>query len=204
MTLLRQTILPPRQTPIADRTSVLRSAIIRLGHALSSSQESSTNARSRGSPSNTSARPPASIGDTTTPSHGIRRATSFTRSSSSPRRRTSSVPPALRSSAQSSQTPRRGEKTKRQRLGLGHGDVINSATLPDAIDERFNRAPFSNIIDDRTSHRQTINATNHFTTDFLGWRRLHFDEIVSIRVRQTIIIVIPTDVRSDNDQTKKM
>jgi len=122
-----------------------------------------------------------------TPPNCTRRATLVTRSSSSPRRR-SSLP--------SSQTPRRGEKQKRQRRGHNaQHDVINGATLPNAID-------LSVAIDDRST-RRTLSSNHRRTTDFLGWRRLHFDEIVSVRVRQSIIVVIPTDVRSDDDLIKK-
>ena len=190
MTLLKQIVRPPRQTPLANRPSALRSAVTRLGRSLSSSLESSYHARSSGrrsdlAPTISAARPAASNTTTTTPLHCTRRATLVSRSSSSPRRR---------SSAPSSQTPRRGEKLKRQRRGHDtQHDVINGATLPDAIDV---------AIDDRSS-RRTTSSHHRPTTDFLGWRRLHFDEIVSLRVRQSIIIVIPTDVRLDDDQLKK-
>ncbi len=192
MTPLKQAIIPPRQTPLADRTSALRSATTRLGQALSTSLESSTYARSSGrrrdvAPTIPVARPAASNADTHTPPHCTRRATLVTRSLSSQRRRSSSP---------SSQTPRRGEKQKRQRRGHNAPhDVINGATLPDAID-------LSVPIDDHFI-RRALSSNHRPTTDFLGWRRLHFDEIVSVRVRQSIIVVIPTDVRSDHDLTKK-
>ena len=189
MTLLKQIVLPPRQTPLANRPSALRSAVARLGRALSS-LESSYKARSRRSdiaPTISDARPVASNTNTATPPHSTRRATLVSRSLSSPRRR---------SSASSSQTPRRGEKKKKQRRGPNtQHDVINGATLPEAIDR-------SVTIDDRSSIR-TASSHHRPTTDFLGWRRLHFDEIVSLRVRQLIIIVIPTDVRLDDDRIKK-
>jgi hypothetical protein len=192
MTPLKQIVRPPRQTPLADRTSALRSATTRLGLALSTSLESSTSARSSGrrsdlAPTISAVRPAASNPDMHTPPNCTRRATLVTRSSSSPCRR-SSLP--------SSQTPRRGEKQKRQRRGHNaQHDVINGATLPNAID-------LSVAIDDRST-RRTLSSNHRRTTDFLGWRRLHFDEIVSVRVRQSIIVVIPTDVRSDDDLIKK-
>ena len=165
MTLLKQIVRPPRQTPLADRTSALRSATTRLGKALISSLESSTYARSSGrrsdlAPTISAARPAASNADTHTPPHRTRRAALVSRSASSPRRR---------SSASSSQTPRRGEKQKRQRRGHeAPHDVINGATLPDAID-------LSVPIDD-PSIRRVHNSNHRPTTDFLGWRRLHFDD----------------------------
>ena len=101
MTPLKQIVRPPRQTPLADRTSALRSATIRLGLALSTSLESSTSARSSGrrsdlAPTISAVRPAASNPDMHTPPNCTRRATLGTRSSSSPCRR-SSLP--------SSQTP---------------------------------------------------------------------------------------------------
>ena len=203
MTLLKQTILPPRLTPLADRQRVFRSATTRLGQSLSSSLESSRGRQHSTAQFNSAARPPASNDDATTPPHRTRRAASVTRTSSSPRRRTSSVPSSLRSNVSSSQTPRRGEKLKRQRLAHVPHDVVNSATLPDAIDDHLNRANYSDAIDDPSSRRRSLNAHHRPTTDFLGWRRLHFDEIVSLRVRQSIIIVLPTDVRTENDEIKK-
>ena len=196
MTLLKQIVLPPRQMPLANRPSALRSAVARLGRALSS-LESSYKARSRRSdiaPTISDARPVASNANTATPPHRTRRATLVSRSSSSPRRRSSASSSQTR--APSSQTPRRGEKKKKQRRGPNtQHDVINGATLPEAIDR-------SVTIDDRSSIR-TASSHHRPTTDFLGWRRLHFDEIVSLRVRQSIIIVIPTDVRLDDDRIKK-
>ena len=192
MTPLKQIVRPPRQTPLANRPRAFRSAIIRLGLALSTSFESSAYARSSGrrsdlGPATSSAPPAASNPDPHTPPNSTRRATLVTRSSSSSRRR---------SSAPSSQTPRRGEKQKRQRRGPNaHDDVINSATLPNAIDRSI-------AIDDR-SIRSTLSSNHRPTTDFLGWRRLHFEEMVAVRVRQSIIVVIPTDVRSDDDLIKK-
>ena len=148
MTPLKQIVRPPRLTPLADRSRALRSAIIRLGLAISTSLESSAYARSSGrrsdlAPAISAAPPAASNPDTHTPPHCTRRATLVTRSSSSSRRR---------SSAPSSQTPRRGEKKKKQRRVPNEHDVINGATLPDAIDR-------SVPIDDRSIYRTL--SSNH-------------------------------------------
>ncbi len=162
MTLLKQIVLPPRPTPLANRPSALRSAYSRLGRALSSSLESSYKARSRRSgiaPTVSDTRPVASNANTATPPHRTRRATLVSRSSSSPRRRSSASSSQTR--APSSQTPRRGEKKKKQRRGPNtQHDVINGATLPEAIDR-------SVTIDNRSSLRS---ACSHHrpTTDFLG------------------------------------
>ena len=140
MTLLKQLVLPSRFTPPEDRRSVLRSAETRLGQSLSSLLESSNSASSRArkkrtTPNNSATRPPVSNDNFRTPPYRIRRPASFAASSPSPRLPHSTVPSTLRTNASSSCTPRRGEKIKKQRLGHVHHDVINRATLPDAIDD---------------------------------------------------------------------
>ena len=63
--------------------------------------------------------------------------------------------------------------------------------LPDAIDDQL------------SIPSRTLN-TNHFpTTDVLGWRCLYFNEVMSLRVCQSIIVILPTDVRTEDYQIKK-
>ena len=168
MQLLLPQLVPHREnTSAANRERVFHSAITRLGAALTQSlggSITSSRHRERTHPtapdnasrlktsaslaaathvSTRSSRSPSAGPDT--PFIRTRRAALVT-GPSSPRRRTSSVPSNIHHHADSGRTPRRGAKIKKQRTGSRRYDVINRATLPDAIDDAIvtpeRHAPF--------------------------------------------------------------
>ena len=79
--------------------------------------------------------------ETATPIHRPRRAVPVSRSSSRPRRRTSSGPPNARHHETASVTPRRGAKIKKQRTGHAQYDAINRSKPSDIAECSPSLAP---------------------------------------------------------------
>ena len=119
--------------------------------------------------------------------------TTRARGSSATRARGSSVPSRRAGHARARDdanafTPRRGAKNKQQRTTPASSASvdINRWLLPDRIDAEASQPP--------------LFAYARPTTEFLGWRRLHLDEIVQVKEGMKLILIIPSDRRGEDQR----
>jgi len=83
---------------------------------------------------------------------------------------------------------------KKQRTGHAQYDAINLSKSSEIEECSPSLAP----------HFAGSSSTRSYpTTNFLGWRRLRIEEILALRICQSLIIVIPTEVRTEDIGLKK-
>ena len=83
-------------------------------------------------------------------------------------------------------SPRRGVKKKQQRLSAASGsDIVSRYTLPASIDECSAAVPTPD------SGRSPFRSLGRPTTEFVGWRRLHLEEVLRLERGDPFILVVP-------------
>ena len=94
----------------------------------------------------------------------------------------------------SDSSPRRGAKKKQQRLAAARtADVVSRWTLPASIDGCSGPELTS------SSCHSPFRSTGRPTTEFVGWRRLHLEEVVRLEKGDPFILVVPASRRLSKD-----
>ena len=167
--VLMEIALDRDATPTARRDSALAGVVQRMTRFVNS-LNGSVLASPRRSAAPPPARPPApgevaTLAEASTPAARRTRAAAVTASNGS---------------------PRRGAKKKQQRLAAASdADVVSRWTLPASIDGCIDQAPSPDPC------RSPFRSHGRPTTEFVGWRRLHLEEVVHLEKDDPFILVIP-------------
>mmetsp|Transcript_16973 Transcript_16973/g.35887 ORF Transcript_16973/g.35887 Transcript_16973/m.35887 type:complete len:239 (-) Transcript_16973:607-1323(-) len=108
----------------------------------------------------------------------------------SPPRRRKSTRTTVTESSSSAHSPRKGARSKRARHAPNNQTTspTDASTSPSHVDERYD----------------SFRLPDRPTTDFLGWRRLHIDEIIHLQKGDSVIIIIPSNTRTESKSITKL
>jgi len=97
--------------------------------------------------------------------------------------------------AVASKSPRKGAKSKRARRSSSASVAPPPNPTPNPTHDPppYESAPL---------WQSEFRSTHRPTTEFMGWRRLHLSEIVRLREGARLIVVIPSDTRSEPKSLK--
>ena len=183
------------ETPVAHRSRALNGATSRMKRSLGSTFGCALSVRSQRRLK--SIAPPSSIiadaaGTPAVPRTRQRSATVTASRSSN-------------SAASNHDTPRRGDKRKQARTDRSdHSDILQWM-LPSAIDAA-SEAAMSDTTDAKWERSRAMGHgfMGRPSTEFLGWRRMHIEDVVGLDKGDFFILIVPVERSGDRDEEKAL